>query len=82
MPDERELDETIQQCASRCVESGDPLSCVDHFVRHLVTVPGWAQPDAEVVAHEALKVIARILHNESLEDTVANAHDRESEVET
>ena len=82
MPDEREIDETVQQCALRCIESVDPRSCVDHFVRHLMTVPGCAQPDAEVVACEALKVISRILHDESLEDPVANARDNESEVET
>ncbi len=82
MPDELELGENIRQCAAQCMESADPRACVNHFVRQLVAIRGWARPDAELVAHEALKVIARILHDDSIADPVTDAQDRESEVES
>jgi hypothetical protein len=57
MLDRRELDETARQCAMDCIEASDPRQCVAARVRNL-GLTGWARPDAEAMADEAMRIIA------------------------
>ncbi|MEX2140853.1 MAG: hypothetical protein WD894_16435 [Pirellulales bacterium] len=66
MPDESEIDEMSRLCAAHCLESLDPHHCIACFIERLVTIRGWAQPDANQVAHFAIEMMARALGDESL----------------
>jgi hypothetical protein len=66
VPEDSEFDEVVKTCAVHCLEDVDPRACVKRFTSQPVGIHGWAQPDADFVAEEALKIISRITGKNSL----------------
>jgi hypothetical protein len=66
VPDQRQFDEKVRECATACIETGDPISCANQFVQDLSLTRGWAQPDAEAVVRAALKIVAGITRNHAV----------------
>jgi hypothetical protein len=56
---EAEICEAVQECAKKCLEDSEPLSCAKAFIIALIA-DGWTVEDAKAVERESLRVMATI----------------------